>query len=126
MKVEINDVQRTYSQPEAYKPRNVEEAKPKEASTEVESKSRENRGVTEKEAAKVREVVDKMNKDLEAANTEIEFKVHESKDGGINKVSIKVVDKSNDKVVVEIPSEESIEFSEKMDEITGLLFDHRG
>ena len=32
--------------------------------------------------------------------------------------------RESEKVIMEIPSEEAIEFSEKMDEITGMLFDH--
>ena len=79
---------------------------------------------TEKENKKVVEIVEKMNKELKKVDTSIEFKVHETDGIGQNKVSIKVVEKDSEKVIAEIPSEEAIEFAEKMEEITGLLFDH--
>lgn len=79
---------------------------------------------TEKENQKVREIAEKLNKELEMVDTSIEFKVHETSGLGMNKVSIKVVEKESEKVIVEIPSEEAIEMAEKMEEITGMLFDH--
>lgn len=81
---------------------------------------------SEKDARKIRETVDNLNEELKNANKAIEFKIHESHEGGLNRVSIKVVERESEKVIVEIPSEEAIEFSEKMDEITGILFDHKG
>lgn len=79
---------------------------------------------TEKENQRVKEIVDKLNKELEMVDTSIEFKVHESAGNGLNKISIKVVEKESEKVIVEIPSEETIELAEKMEAITGMLFDH--
>lgn len=79
---------------------------------------------TKKENPNIKEIVDKLNKELEAVDTSIEFKVHESAGNGLNRISIKVVEKESEKVIVEIPSEETIELAEKMEAITGLLFDH--
>ena len=88
-----------------------------------EAKSKE---TSERDAQKIKETVEKLNKELKNADTSIEFKIHESHEGGLNRVSIKVVERESEKVIMEIPSEEAIEFSEKMDEITGILFDHKG
>lgn len=118
MKVEMNNFNAGYAQT-----KNVEskvEKIPKE-SVKVETNSRE---ITEKDAQKIKETVDKMNNDLKNADKSIKFKVHESQEGGLNRVSIKVVERDSEKVIMEIPSEEAIEFSEKMEEITGMLFDH--
>lgn len=79
----------------------------------------------ERQNEKVREIAEKLNKELESLDTSIEFKIHESSGIGLNKISIKVVEKESEKVVAEIPSEEAIEMAEKMEEITGILFDHR-
>jgi len=90
----------------------------------VEKKAPKAQETTERENQKVKEIVEKMNKELEATDTSIKFKVHETEGIGLNKISIKVVEKESEKVIVEIPSEEAIEFAEKMETITGLLFDH--
>lgn len=71
----------------------------------------------------VKEAVDKINKHLEASNTRIKFKIHDSAYSLNNKVSIKVIDEESEKVIAEIPSEEAIELSERMDQIIGFLFD---
>ncbi|MBP3284071.1 MAG: flagellar protein FlaG [Clostridia bacterium] len=122
MKVEMGNEQRVYANPEVSKvqPEKATRAEVKEA---LETASKRE-GLTDNEAKKVKDVVEKMNKELEMTDTAIKFKVHESKEGTLNKVSIKVVERESEKVIIEIPSEEAIEFSEKMDEITGMLFDH--
>jgi len=102
----------------------VSEKKFEAQETKVEKEAPKTQETTEKENKKIKEIVDEMNKELEKADTSIKFKVHETSGGGLNKVSIKVVEKESDKVIVEIPSEEAIEFAEKMETITGLLFDH--
>ena len=81
---------------------------------------------SERDAQKIKETVEKLNKELKNVDKSIEFKIHESHEGGLNRVSIKVVERESEKVIMEIPSEEAIEFSEKIDEITGILFDHKG
>lgn len=94
-----------------------------EERVDKEAKSKE---TSERDAQKIKETVEKLNKELKNVDTSIEFKIHESHEGGLNRVSIKVVERESEKVIMEIPSEEAIEFSEKMDEITGILFDHKG
>ena len=119
MKVEMNNFNVEYTQRERVEPRKVEKLPEEHVNKEVNTKE-----ISEKDAQKIRETVDKMNEELKNVDTSIKFKVHESQEGGLNRVSIKVVEKDSDKVIIEIPSEESIEFSEKMEELTGLLFDH--
>ncbi len=121
MKVEMNSNQGRYI--DEISATNVKRAEVRNEE-KVEKKTPESQETTETENKKVREIVDKLNKELETVDTSIEFKIHESSGIGLNKVSIKVVEKESDKVIVEIPSEEAIEMAEKMEEITGMLFDH--
>ena len=118
MKVEMNDTRR-YVEAVSRNDKRIE-THHENVKKEV-SKTQE---ATEKENKSVKEIVDKLNKELEAVDTSIKFKVHESAGNGLNKISIAVVEKDSDKVIVEIPSEETIELAEKMEAITGLLFDH--
>lgn len=119
MKVEMNNLNVGYTRPERVETKKVEKLLEEHVNKEVKAKE-----TSEADAQKIRETVDKMNKELKNVDTSIKFKVHESQEGGLNRVSIKVVERESEKVIIEIPSEESIEFSEKLDEITGLLFDH--
>lgn len=121
MKVEFSNDARVYTNSESVK---VQNEKVAQADAKVFETKTRREGLTDGETKKVKDVVEKMNKELEMTDTAIKFKIHESKEGSLNKVSIKVVEKDSDKVIIEIPSEEAIEFSEKMDEITGMLFDH--
>ena len=127
MKVEMNNQGRyvdEVSMPKVERPEiknekveKVEKVEKKEAPKTQEEIERQNQ--------KVREIAEKLNKELESLDTSIEFKIHESSGIGLNKISIKVIEKDSEKVVAEIPSEEAIEMAEKMEEITGILFDHR-
>ena len=119
MKVEMNNGGRYIEEVSIQKPKKVETQDIK-----VEKEAPKTQETTEKENQKIREIVDEMNKEFEKTDTSIKFKVHESSGSGLNKISISVVEKESDKVIVEIPSEEAIEFAEKMETITGLLFDH--
>lgn len=123
MKVEMNNFNRSYASDVEPKINKVETSEPK-YEKEVPKTAERSADTTEKENEKIRKFVEKMNKEFEMTDTSIEFKVHESRGIGLNKISIKVVEKESEKVIVEIPSEEAIECAEKMEEITGLLFDH--
>lgn len=119
MKVEMNDTRRYVEESSMANAKRIETKNAK-----VENEMPKAQETTETENQKIKEVVEKMNKELEMIDTSIEFKVHETSGLGMNKVSIKVVEKESEKVIVEIPSEEAIEMAEKMEEITGMLFDH--
>lgn len=121
MKVEMNNNQGRYVEEIATQSEKRVESQSVKVDRNETPKTQE---ATEKENQKVREIAEKLNKELEMVDTSIEFKVHETSGIGLNKVSIKVVEKESEKVIVEIPSEEAIEMAEKMEEITGMLFDH--
>lgn len=121
MKVEMNNNQGRYIEEIATQSEKKVESQSVKVDRNETPKTQE---ATEKENQKVREIAEKLNKELEMVDTSIEFKVHETSGIGLNKVSIKVVEKESEKVIVEIPSEEAIEMAEKMEEITGMLFDH--
>ena len=125
MKVEMNNnISTRYVSTERAENKKVDMPKiTSEEHTDREVRSKE---TSEKDAQKVKETVEKLNKELKNVDKSIEFKIHESHEGGLNRVSIQVVERESEKVIIEIPSEEAIEFSEKMDEITGILFDHKG
>ena len=123
MKVDLStnlEMNSTYTKVEVQKNRepNKVETKP-EVNKEHEVKQ------NVEDSKKVEEAVDKINKQLKAANTKIQFRIHESSYSEINKVSIKIIDETNDEVIREIPSEEAIELSEKMHEVIGVLFDKK-
>lgn len=71
----------------------------------------------------IEEALAKINKHLEVSNTRIKFQIHDSAHSLNDKVSIKVIDEESEKVIAEIPSEEAIELSERMETIIGFLFD---
>ena len=119
MKVEMNETRRYIEDVSTTNTRRVEAHEVK-----VAKETPKTQETIERENEKVKEIVEKMNKEFEKVDTSIEFKVHESSSGSLNRVSIKVVEKESEKVIAEIPSEEAIEFAEKMESITGLLFDH--
>lgn len=121
MKVEMNNNQGRYIEEIATQSEKRVESQSVKVDRNETPKTQE---AAEKENQKVREIAEKLNKELEMVDTSIEFKVHETSGIGLNKVSIKVVEKESEKVIVEIPSEEAIEMAEKMEEITGMLFDH--
>lgn len=125
MKVEFaTNVERTAT----YKSR-IETSK-KNEKVEVEAKITKEKveknhesNVKAEESKKIEEAVEKINKQLKSANTKIQFKIHDSDYSDINKISIKIIDETNEEVIKEIPSEEAIELSEKMHEVMGVLFD---
>jgi len=119
MKVEMNNSARYIENFSATKSKQLEVKDEK-----VEKETPKTQEAAEIENEKVREIVEDMNKELEKVDTSIKFKVHESVGSGLNRISIEVVEKDSEKVIAEIPSEEAIEFAEKMETITGLLFDH--
>ena len=124
MKVEMNNQGRYFDEvsvPKVERPE-VKDEKVEKVEKKEAPKTQEE---IEKQNEKVREIAEKLNKEMEALDTSIEFKIHESSGIGLNKISIKVIEKDSEKVVAEIPSEEAIEMAEKMEEITGILFDHR-
>lgn len=75
--------------------------------------------------AQLEKIVSEANAKMSRANRQIRFELFESS-GGNQDVAIKVVDSKTQEVLAEIPSEEMIEFSNKMEEVIGMLFDKKG
>lgn len=73
----------------------------------------------EAEKAKLESIINEVNNKL--TQTRCEYSYHDE----INRLSIKVVDKETNKVIKEIPPEESFKAIEKLWEIAGLLLDEK-
>ena len=93
------------------------------ATAKIENKVNTDDKNDKNERKDIESAVTKINHHLEVSNTRIKFKIHDSEFSLNNKVSIKVIDEDSEKVIAEIPSEEAIELSERMDQIIGFLFD---
>ncbi len=66
--------------------------------------------------------VDKLNKDMEALDTNVKFGFNDK----INTMFVNVMEKSTGKMIRKIPTEEAMALSEKMREIVGTIFDEKG
>ena len=69
----------------------------------------------------IEDAIKNANNQIKITNTRCEFEYHEKS----KRVSIKVIDKDTEKVVKEIPPEESIEMVEKLWELAGLFLDEK-
>jgi len=70
-------------------------------------------------AEKLQDAVEKMNELMDNSNRSLRFALDDEAD----KVVIKVVDMETDEVVRQIPSEETLKFSEFLEGMVGLIFD---
>ncbi len=73
------------------------------------------------QANRLKSILNETNNKIKPARTRCEFSYHED----INRVSIKVMDVVTDKVIREIPPEETLEMLQKLWEVAGLLVDER-
>jgi len=73
----------------------------------------------------LQKMIEEANSKMARANRQIKFELFEGT-GGNQDVAIKVLDSKTQEVLAEIPSEEMIEFSRKMEEVIGMLFDKKG
>lgn len=64
------------------------------------------------------EIVDKMNDFLQSFSTKLQFKF----DPESSATKILVMENGTDRVIRQIPPEEMVQLSEKMDEISGIIF----
>lgn len=69
----------------------------------------------------IQDAISKANNTLKEHRTRCEFSYHEE----TNRVSIKVIDRDTDKVIREIPPEESLKILEKVWELAGILVDEK-
>jgi flagellar protein FlaG len=70
----------------------------------------------------IKSAISQANSQLRFTSTRCEFSYYED----INRVAIKVIDRYTDKVIREIPPEETIELVQKLWEFAGLLYDEKG
>lgn len=80
---------------------------------------------TKPDNAQITKMVEEANEKMSRANRQLKFELFEGT-GGNQDVAIKVLDTKTQEVVAEIPSKEMIEFSKRMEEVIGMLFDKKG
>jgi len=67
------------------------------------------------------DAVEKMNELMRSSNRSLEFSVDDSTEN----VVIKVMDRDTDEVIRQIPSEETLKFSEFLEGMAGMIFDEK-
>lgn len=70
----------------------------------------------------IRAAVDTINESLKETHTSIKMKYHDE----LNRISIKIVDDETQKVIKEIPPEDTLDMIQKMLEQAGVIVDERG
>lgn len=85
------------------------------AADEVSAKNKRLR----EENKRTRELAAELNKMMESANTKLTFVV----DQQLKKAIIKVVDAETNKVIRQIPSEDSLRVARKVSRLMGILYD---
>ena len=128
MKIESGD-SFTSSQPVETKQAQKFEQAPETSTEQIKSESilsNEQIKTKEKEGAKlpvsekfIIAAIEKANKAIEGANTEMRFSVHER----THQISIKVIDKDKNEVIREIPPEKILDMVANMMELAGIFLD---
>ena len=72
-------------------------------------------------ASRLKSILNETNNKIKPTRTRCEFSYVED----VNRVSIKVMDVDTDKVIREIPPEETLEMLQKLWEVAGLLVDEK-
>jgi flagellar protein FlaG len=72
-------------------------------------------------ANRLKSILNETNNKIKPTRTRCEFSYHED----IHRVSIKVMDADTDKVIREIPPEETLDMLQKLWEVAGLLVDEK-
>lgn len=68
---------------------------------------------------KLEEAVEQINNTIGTYRTELQFTIHRD----IGEISVKVIDKRDDSVIREIPSERALEFAAHVKKMLGIMFD---
>ena len=105
----------------------AETSQPKETPKIKEEKAYETQKAVEAKPdnAQITKMVEEANAKMSRANRQLKFELFEGA-GGDQDVAIKILDTKTQEVLAEIPSEEMIEFSRRMEEVIGMLFDKKG
>jgi len=72
-------------------------------------------------AERLQDAVEKMNELMQSGNRSLRFQVDDTSD----RVVVKVLDIETDEVVRQIPTEETLKFSEFLEGMVGLIFDQK-
>ena len=93
-----------------------------ENSHQTTKSAKENEQNKDEIVAKLNDTVKKLNKDMEALDTNIKFGFNDK----ISMMYVNVMERSTGKMIRKIPTEEAMALSEKMREIIGTIFDKKG
>jgi flagellar protein FlaG len=85
-------------------------------SERVQQQAKETQAVS---AEKLDAAIDRLNQMMESSQRSLSFSVDKTSD----KVVVEVRDLTTDKVIRQIPNEEALEFAESLDRMIGFLFD---
>lgn len=77
--------------------------------------------VSARSKEQVKQAVDEINKKIRPTHTSCQFSYHEE----TNRISIKVIDDDNGKVIREIPPEKTLDMIAKTLELEGILVDEK-
>jgi flagellar protein FlaG len=106
--------------PEANNAATAEQVKPLTNSTQSVQQNAPAEKV-EVSAERLQDAVEKMNELMQSGNRSLRFQV----DDTTERVVVKVLDIETDEVVRQIPSEETLKFSEFLEGMVGLIFDKK-
>src|SRR5882724_4085707 len=70
---------------------------------------------------KLRQGLDRLNNAAQAANQNITFSV----DPETKKIVVKVIDQQTEQVVYQFPGDEALRLSASLEQLSGVLFDHK-
>jgi flagellar protein FlaG len=106
--------------PEANNAATAEQVKPLTNSTQSVQQNAPAEKV-EVSAERLQDAVEKMNELMQSGNRSLRFQV----DDTTERVVVKVLDIETDEVIRQIPSEETLKFSEFLEGMVGLIFDKK-
>lgn len=85
------------------------------------TKEAENNGTKINSKKDVTDLVNQLNKAMAPINPDLKFGVDSQ-----NIFFVSVIDQKTDKIIRRFPAEQAENFLPKMQEVTGILFDHKG
>lgn len=91
--------------------------KPIDSMGKSDRKDQQNRGLT---ASDTKKLVDELNEYMNDLQTQLGFSIREDMD---HQVVVEIKNRETEELVKQIPSEELLKIREKMEELTGFLFD---
>lgn len=119
-------IERLSSNPISSQPRSTELSGVELEITEIESNAQakqdvENQDIIHFPKEKVKEIIEGMNKFMEASPTALKFEFHEK----LNEYYVKIVDEKTKETVREIPPKKMLDYYAAMTEFIGLMVDKK-